>query len=66
MDVDLRLLLLVALAEPPALIDRVGVGTVTDLRGRIWQLKGGAQEVPTAEVERLRSWWPGLMKWWDR
>ena len=60
-EIDIDLLLYVATDLPPKVSDGVGKSTVPRLMRDGWELEGGSLEVPTAEVERLRLWWPRLM-----
>ena len=64
-EVEISLLFYVVNGQPPKVTDEFGTRTVPRLmRGR-WELEGGGHEVPAAEVDRLRHWWPQLMAYWE-
>ena len=65
-EVDIYLLLYVATTQLPKVVDRFGTRYAPRMISGRWELEGGDIPVPTTELERLRHWWPQLMRRWER
>lgn len=64
-EVDMEALLYIATGQLPKVWDEFGNVCLPRVMWGRWNLEGGDVEVPAAELERLRRWWPQLMAYWE-